>query len=140
MSIKMESNLEEIIKKLEDAATRGIEDVLDTLQIETKDISRIDTGKTSESYETVTEVGPQEGIIQGAIGSNEMNAIWEEFGTGLYAENGDGRQDPWVYRGSDGNWYTTVGKTANAPLRGALAKRKAQIPKLIEKSFKEEFK
>lgn len=31
------------------------------------------------------------------IGSPLQNAIWEEFGTGEYAVNGDGRKGYWVY-------------------------------------------
>ena len=32
---------------------------------------------------------------EGVVGSSSENAIWEEFGTGDYAVNGDGRKTPW---------------------------------------------
>ncbi|CAM4186281.1 HK97 gp10 family phage protein [Paenibacillus alkaliterrae] len=32
-----------------------------------------------------------------------------EFGTGIYAENGQGRKDPWSYKDESGKWHTTQG-------------------------------
>lgn len=52
------------------------------------------TGKTSGSYETSSV---DEGQMCIHVGSNYENAIWEEFGTGEFAENGDGRKGWWVY-------------------------------------------
>ncbi|EOZ2853476.1 HK97 gp10 family phage protein [Listeria monocytogenes] len=38
-----------------------------------------------------------ESAMVATIGSPQENAIWEEFGTGEYALNGDGRKGWWVY-------------------------------------------
>lgn len=52
------------------------------------------TGQTSGSYETSSV---DEGQMCIHVGSNYENAIWEEFGTGEFAENGDGRKGWWVF-------------------------------------------
>ena len=42
------------------------------------------------------------------IGSNNEHAIYNEYGTGIYADGG-GRQSPWAYEGPDGKWHRTHG-------------------------------
>lgn len=36
-------------------------------------------------------------------------APYVEYGTGIYAVNGKGRQEPWKYETPDGRWVTTKG-------------------------------
>lgn len=139
MAVEIDMDLDKLVGAIESATVRGVEDALDDIQIEVKNISRIDTGKTSESYKTTVEVDSRNNVIHGVIGSNEMNAIWEEFGTGIYAESGDGRKEPWFYRGSDGKWYSTVGKRPNMPLRRAIKNKESSIQKHITNAIKEEF-
>ncbi len=42
------------------------------------------------------------------IGSNNEHAIYNEYGTGIYADGG-GRQSPWAYQDPDGKWHRTRG-------------------------------
>lgn len=140
MTVEIDMDLDKLVGAIESATVRGLEDALDDIQIEVKNISRIDTGETSESYKTTVEVDSKNNVVHGVIGSNEMNAIWEEFGTGIYAENNDGRKTPWVYQGSDGNWYTTVGKKANMPLRRAIQNKGNNVQKHIKNAIEEEFR
>lgn len=56
-------------------------------------------------------VSVDESSLTVAIGSDYENAIWEEFGTGIYAVNGDGRKDvPWTYYDEQGEKHVTFGK------------------------------
>ena len=41
-------------------------------------------------------------------------------GTGKYSKNGNGRQEPWVYKDRQGNWHTTEGMKPNPFLEDAL--------------------
>lgn len=50
--------------------------------------TRVDTGQLKGSWTYAVD----EAEVEAAIGSPLENAIWEEFGTGLYALNGDGRK------------------------------------------------
>ena len=80
--------------------------------------SRTDTGQTKGSYEYKVVTGNDEGTVY--VGSNYQNAIWEEYGTGEYALQGNGRKTPWVYRDRHGKWHRTRGKTPNKPLKKAF--------------------
>lgn len=55
--------------------------------------SRVRTSKTKGSFQHKVDESNQ----SVHIGSDEENAIWEEFGTGIYAINGDGRKGYWVF-------------------------------------------
>jgi hypothetical protein len=41
--------------------------------------------------------------------SDAAHALYLEFGTGIYAENGKGRKDAWSYQDDFGEWHTTRG-------------------------------
>lgn len=77
------------------------------------DIYRADTGQTKNSFNYKVN----EGEMTCVVGSAQENAIWEEFGTGVYAENGNGRKTPWSYMDAKGKWHKTVGKTGTGALR-----------------------
>lgn len=55
--------------------------------------TRVKSSKTKGSFQHKVD----ESALAVHIGSDEENAIWEEFGTGLYAINGDGRRGYWVF-------------------------------------------
>lgn len=77
------------------------------------DIYRVDTGQTKNSFNYKVD----EGEMTCVIGSTQENAIWEEVGTGVYAENGNGRKTSWSYMDVKGKWHKTVGKTGTGALR-----------------------
>ncbi len=65
--------------------------------------SRADTGQTKGSYEyRVVSNGGETTIY---VVSNYKNAIWEEYGTGEYALNKDGRKGGWVYHSAKDGKY-----------------------------------
>lgn len=70
------------------------------------------------------------------IGSPLQNAIWEEFGTGEYAESG-GRKGGWVYRDAEGNFHFTRGKRPNRTLQRAFESKKNTAIMLIKKAIQE---
>lgn len=85
-----------------------LEEVGGELRSRTQRNSRRKTSKTADSYEYKVD----EGQLAVHIGSNYENAIWEEFGTGSHAINGDGRKGWWVYvEGSSSSGSSKKGKT-----------------------------
>lgn len=81
--------------------------------------SRVDTGQTKDSYKYVIDKDEKQAIV----GSNLENTIWEEFGTGEYALEGNGRKGGWTYKnpkygihGDTREFIHTYGKTPNRPL------------------------
>ena len=94
---------------------------------------RVDTGDTKGSFEYVVD----ESKLESTIGSPLENAIWEEFGTGIQALNGDGRKTAWRYQDAKGNWHTTTGKKGTRAFFRAFEKLKNPIIKLFERKMKE---
>jgi len=94
--------------------------------------SRVDTSKTKNSFEYKVD----EGSHTAYMGSNYENAIWEEFGTGEYAINGDGRKGGWRYKDAEGNWHYTTGKKPSRAFWKAYNSLKNVIIKHIQDSLK----
>lgn len=121
--------------------------------------SRRKTSQTAGSYEYKVD----ESELAVHIGSDYWNAIYEEFGTGEHAVNGDGRKGYWVYVDNGGkpvapkggkNYtkeeavrvcaylrkkglkaYYTNGKTANRPLLKAFESTKPKIETIAKQYF-----
>lgn len=94
--------------------------------------TRVDTGKTKSSWTYVVD----ENKGEATVGSPDQNAIWEEFGTGEYALNGNGRKKPWKYQDSKGNWYTTKGKKPLRAFHNAFTVNKDKIQRALENKLK----
>jgi HK97 gp10 family phage protein len=54
------------------------------------------------------------------VGTDLEYAPYIEFGTGIYAEKGDGRKTPWVYEDAAGEIHWTVGARPHPYLRPAF--------------------
>ena len=54
------------------------------------------------------------------IGSNLLYSIWVELGTGIFAEKGNGRKTPWVWKDFNGKWHFTRGMRAANEGKGFL--------------------
>lgn len=94
---------------------------------------RVDTGQTRDSFDYVVD----EDELEGVIGSDYENAIWEEFGTGIYAVNGDGRQTPWVYTDRHGQTHLTHGKYPQRMLHNAFDSLSSKIERIAQERFGE---
>ena len=69
---------------------------------------------------------------QGVVGTNIEYAPYVEFGTGLFAVNGDGRQTPWSYQDEMGEWHTTIGQHPQPFLGPALEMNRETIINFIK--------
>lgn len=98
---------------------------------QTKRNTRVDTGQTKNAweYKVVDDTA--------YIGSNHQNAIWEEFGTGEYAINGNGRKGGWAYEDAKGEWHFTRGKKPSRAFWNAYTALKTRIISMIQSKFKE---
>ena len=114
----------------------------------TKNSWRGETNKTSDGYEAV-------------MGSPDENAIWEEFGTGEHALEGNGRKGAWyvpvegysgkkkpsyngevivVYGKGGKAFYKTNGKEPTRALHNAIESQKPKIEKHFQNKFGIAFK
>ena len=63
-------------------------------------------------------------------------AAYQEFGTGLFAENGNGRKDvPWNYQDDKGEWHSTRGQKPQPFMRPALNENRTEIIRIIKEGL-----
>jgi hypothetical protein len=132
-NIKIDIKLDKVCNALDGAIENALEEAIGELESQTKKNTKVKTGKTKASWQHKVDSKKSEAYV----GSNYDNAIWEEFGTGIYAQHGNGRKDvPWVYRDEQGKWHRTSGKKPRKALQRAFNSTKNSI----ESYFKEKFK
>lgn len=74
------------------------------------------------------------GDLVGVVSTPLEYAPYVEYGTGLFAENGDGRKEvPWVYQDDEGKYHSTRGQKPHPFLRPALNDNREQVKKILIK-------
>lgn len=117
---------------IDDKINAVLEECAAEIESQTKRNSRVRTGKTKNSFKHKVV----ESEHTAYIGSDYENAIWEEFGTGEHALNGDGRKGGWVYVDAKGDRYFTRGKTPSRAFYKAYTSLKNKIINHIQESLK----
>ena len=110
----------------------ALEECAGELEAQVKRNTRVDTGKTKNSFRHVVDEDKHEATI----GSSDENAIWEEFGTGEYALHGNGRKGGWFYEDAEGNGHFTHGKKPSRALWNAFNSLKTKIVNHIQNVMK----
>lgn len=100
-NIKFTDNSIEVTEQINKGLRNALREVAAEIVRQARINSRVSTGETRKKYSYRTQETVNGFVAY--IGSNYKNAIWEEFGTGEYALNGNGRPGYWVYvkSGSD---------------------------------------
>ncbi len=153
MSCKVvKDNSEQIKSQINLLTSEALEEIAGLVESYAARNTRVATGKTKASWQHYVEDNVA------TVGNTEENAIWEEYGTGEYALNGNGRKGKWyvaigygknqmtpstaekyhfkIVYGKNGMQYAEVsGKT---PTR-ALYKALTQAKPLVERTFKVTF-
>ena len=135
--IKFEG-LDKLIDKIEDigdvqAIASAMQDACDLVEGSAKDKAPKDTGALRRSITSKIEVNGSE--IDGIVFTPLEYAPYVEYGTGLFAENGNGRQTPWVYRDDKGDYHYTHGQHPQPFLRPALNENKDEIIQIIKEAL-----
>ena len=121
------------VKNAIDSNINGVlEECAGEIESQVKRNTRVDTGKTKNSFQH--KVVDSEHAAY--IGSNYENAIWEEFGTGEYALQGNGRKGGWSYKDAKGDWHRTTGKKPSRAFFKAYTSLKNKIINRIQNSLK----
>lgn len=131
--IQFEDNRAKVEEAMAEKAIAFLYEAVAELQSQTARNSRVDTGQTKGSWDTHVD----EATLEGMVGSALENAIWEEFGTGEYALNGDGRKGGWAYTDRNGETHFTHGKKPNRALWNAFQTLKPKLMKKAEALMKE---
>ena len=152
---KFEDNSIKVTEALDKVGGQWLEDATRVLHRQVVQNTRVDTSQTKGSWRKVVQDD------KGIVGSTSENAIWEEFGTGHYAVEGNGRQTPWyvpvegytghkkptyngkvviVYGKGGKAYYKTNGKKPTRALENAKNSTEKKIQKRLEQLVKEAMK
>lgn len=156
-TIKFEGMSDEVLAKFKQAAIAGLTEAAGEIQAQVIRNTRTDTGQLKSSWKYTVD----DNKMEAQIGSPLENAIWEEFGTGEYALEGNGRKTPWyipvdsykghkkptfngkvtiVYGENGKAFYKTNGKKPRRMLYNAFNDKKAKVEAIITEKFKEKMK
>lgn len=131
-TVKIEDYTEEVINAIDKEVIAWLYEAGGVIASSAARNSRVDTGQLKGSWTYIVD----ESNSSVTIGSPLENAIWEEFGTGEYAVNGNGRKTPWRYQDAKGQWHTTRGKTPNHTLERAYNSSKKKITNRLKTRVK----
>lgn len=137
MSIKFNDFSDELKAKIQHECVNWLEEASGEVESQTKKNTKVghpNGGKTKGSWEHKVH----DGKLEAEVGSRYKNALWEEFGTGIYALNGDGRKNvPWFYKDAEGKGHMTSGKRPRRALFRAYNSLKGKIIRNCQRRFKE---
>ena len=122
----------EVQKAMDSRINAVLEECAGEMESAVKRNSRVDTGKTKNSFRHHVD----DSSHTATIGSSDENAIWEEFGTGEYALEGNGRKGGWAYQDAKGDWHFTHGKKPSRAFWKAYNSLKSKIINHIQNALK----
>lgn len=132
MAIEFHDFTIKVIEAMDDTINAALEECAAELERQAGQNSRVDTEKTKGSF--------QHKVIDSEhtayIGSNHENAIWEEFGTGEHALEGNGRKGGWFYVDDKGKGHFTRGKKPSRAFYKAYNSLKNPIIKMLQERLK----
>lgn len=117
MEIHLTDNSKMVLEEFQTACIRALERCGSQAEGYTKDLAPVDTGAGRNSISH--KVDESEPAVY--IGTNLDYMIYQELGTGKYAEGGGGRPTPWTYQDDNGVWHWTRGNPAQPFLKPAVA-------------------
>lgn len=123
------------LDKMQDTSTivSAMQDCCDLVEGSAKDKAPKDTGALKRSITNRVEVVGNE--VSGIVFTPLEYAPYIEYGTGMYAENGNGRQTPWVYKDDKGKYHYTHGQHPQPFMRPALKENEQNIKKKLKEGI-----
>ena len=138
-TVKVEDHSGEVLKELDAHIDRILETWGQVGVTHVKDVitaaSRVDTGAMRNSINH--QVANDENAVY--VGSNSSYAPFHEFGTGIYLESDDGRQGrqtPWSYQDSHGEWHRTRGMKPIHMLKNGIGNKIPEYKQIAEDILK----
>ena len=123
------------LDKMQDTSTivSAMDDCCELVKNSAIDKAPKDTGHLRQSIKNRVEVIGNE--VSGIVFTPLEYAPYIEYGTGLYAENGNGRQTPWVYRDDKGDYHYTHGQHPQPFMRPALKENEQNIKNKLKEGI-----
>lgn len=143
MAVVYDSKLSDILRATEEQLSKAAEAIGEAAETHaklyiTEGVYQSPQGwyvRTGALRDDITHIVEDEGNVKTvAVGNNIFYAPYVELGTGIHA---GGRQTPWRYKGSDGNWHTTSGMPPRPFLRPAIENHIAEYAGILEEILSE---
>ncbi len=103
------ANLENTIDKIKVCESVAIDRGCQVIENKAKELCPVDDGILRASITHKVQESSV-GTITGTVGTGVEYAPYVHQGTGLFAVNGDGRKEPWVYKDAKGQFHKTIGQ------------------------------
>lgn len=133
MSFEFKDNREAVKEKLHQCGAAWLHEASAELSSQVMRNQRVRTGRTKGSWRYLVD----EEKMEAYVASDAMNAVYEEFGTGEYALEGNGRKGGWWYMDEKGKYHFTKGKKPHRPLYRAYTMLKEKIIARAKAIFQE---
>lgn len=133
MGVEFKDNREEVKNRLRQCGVAWLYEASGELSSQTARNQRVRTGRTKSSWRNIVD----EVKMEAYAASDAMNAVYEEFGTGEYALDGNGRKGGWWYMDEIGKFHFTRGKKPQRPLYRAYIMLKDKIIARANELFRE---
>lgn len=134
MSVRYESHLNDVLQAIDEAQERALLAVaifLKAKAILKSPVGRISGGDLRQSIKYELDDNK---IL---IGSTSKYAVYVEKGTGIYAEDGNGRTTPWVYYDQKaGEYFLTRGQKPQPFLTPAVFENIEEIKSIFVEEMK----
>ena len=130
--VKFESFSIECKTAMNDSINAKLEECVGEIETQAKRNTRVDTSQTKNNWRHHVDNSKH----VATVGNSSENAIWEEFGTGEHALNGDGRKGGWFYEDEKGNGHFTYGKKPSRAFWHAFTSLKSKIINYLQESLK----
>ena len=119
------------VNKMQELLMQNMEVTLDHVAEKAKEKVGVGTGELRADTRSlgVEIVGDE---VHGAVGNSLEYAIYHHQGTGIYAEEGNGRKTPWVYEDpKTGEKIYTRGSKPNPYLKDTIEQEQSTISRLL---------
>lgn len=129
-----ESNVDKAIKKVNDTVIKALEAVGNEIANEAIAIAPVDNGELRQDIKYQVDLSNNQVLI----GNTLEYAIYVNKGTGIYAEDKNGRQDKWKYYSpSKKRFFTTKGQKPQPYLKDAVKRSNKRVIKISKDILKE---
>lgn len=129
-------NEDEIFKELlnSDTYRAALGKACAVIERRAKELAPKDTGALRRSI--TSEIDVEDGDLVGSVFTPLEYAPYVEYGTGLFAESGNGRKDvPWHYKDDKGDWHTTSGQHPQPFMRPAFNEKREEVIRILKEAL-----
>jgi hypothetical protein len=131
--VEIKDYTEQILASWNEKGGSFMTEVKDLVAGQASSNSPVDTGDLARSFLEDSYVDENEGVAY--IGSSLKYSVYQEFGTGEYALEGNGRIGGWVYCSNDGKYHFTKGVRPQRMLYRAIKTTSPMIEERAKQIF-----